>query len=586
MTPPCQYSTRTSLLLGLGLFIVFLALYLFSHISHFFNRDPLYYSLQVETQPWEGLFSDPHHLLYRPAARLWLGLWQAFGWKEGGMFPLQALSALAGAATVSLFCLLLLTLTRGLRVSLIGAAFLGFSYGLWRYSAEVYPHVFLLLFATAAALFLTQGLEGPGSRRLQPAQPKGCGYHPAPTEKQASDREPVCTFLLAGAFSGLGALFYQTGILFLFPALWLILTGGQMARSRRLLAALVFLATCLLLVALPYLGMAEHSGRQVADIFHYQHSASGWMGYGRLSPTSLLKAPIGAGNLFLGEVFAREHLSARPRVRELLASHSGIPLLPADEKAPSFAYLCPLYLLFGLSLGSLIWLCLLPFFHWRKMGRQFPFGRALALTWFAPYAAFAIWWFPENRQYWLGALPGLCLLLVLVARSAGRLRLLGVCAGLLALVNFLGSIAPDRQPQRNPLLQRTRALTGQVAPGDLVLTISAGELKHLSCYLEYYLRCRTVDLLGLFFHPEGSSKGGSIIRQEISRAWAENRRVFLIDEALGSPLVCQQIAKYKHTLPGEAKSVLEGFLCDYRKEPVVLFRGRPLLWRLEPLSPS
>jgi hypothetical protein len=121
-----------------------------------------------------------------------------------------------------------------------------------------------------------------------------------------------------------------------------------------------------------------------------------------------------------------------------------------------------------------------------------------------------------------------------------------------------------------------------IGPKDLVVTISAGELKHLSCYLEYYLGCRTVDLLGLFFGAGDSSAGANLIPAEMKRIWPEGGEVFLVSEALGTPLACQQIAKYKGISSEEARAVLEKFLSEYRMTPVVFFSGEPLIYRLEP----
>jgi len=558
----------------LGLFACFLLLYLWSHISNFFNRDPLYYALQVETSPsWAALLSDRHHLLYRPVARLWFTLWQALGYREGAIFPLQALSALVGAAAVAIFFLLCLRLTQSRRWALLAAAFLGFSYGMWRYSAEAYPHIFLLLFTVSAALALAVG--------LQENAPAGLPRH------------RLRAFSVAGILTALAALFYQTGVFFAVAALWLILARRQASRSSRASAALAFLLPCFAL-ALLYLWVITSQERGIGGILHYQYGPSGWMGYGKIMPANLLKAPVGAANLFVGEVFAREHLSALPKVKGILISHSGIPALPHDGAPPSLAALLPLYLLLGASLLALVRLIFLVFFNWRRMGEQFPLGRALAMVWLIPYAAFPIWWFPENRQYWLGALPPLCLLFSLAAKACphpgspakrpGGLRLLALSAGLLALTNLFGSIGPDRRPESNPLLQRTYALADIIGPRDLVITMSAGELKHLSCYLEYYLRCRTVDLLALFFSPKGEAAGRERILQEISLASSEGGRIYLISEAMTSPLIYRQIAKYKSVSPEQVEKVLQGFLSPLNPTLVVSFSGKPLLHRLEPAS--
>lgn len=537
----------------------FLALYLWSHIANFFNRDPLYYALQVATGSWASLFGDRHHLLYRPAARLWLLGWQALGYKGGAMWPLQALSAAVGAATVAVFYLLCLRLTQRRRTALVGALLLGFSYGLWRYSAEAYPHVFLLFFTSLAALALARGLqrsgEAPGRGRLDLAA--------------------------AGACCALGALFYQSGFLLLFSAVAVVLAQRTLLRRRRLAGALLLTVTCLILLATPYVLAMAGQGAGLSSLAHYQYGPSGWMGYGKVGLGNLAKAPIGAGNLFLGEVFAREQLSAAPRVRNYLVEHSGVPFVPGDKALPSAAELAALYALFFLAGALLIWFVGLAIAKWHKLGREFPLGRRLALAWLLPFALFPIWWFPENRQYWMGALAPLCLLLVLGAQAAGRLRWLALCAGLLATVNLFGSIVPDRQPENNPLLQRTIALQEVVNPNDLVITISAGELKHLSCYLEYYLRVRTVDLLGLFFNPEGEAAGRTVLLREMARTRREGGQIFLIAEGLGSPLACRQIAKYKQITPQEAKAALGKFLGRFESHPAVSFAGKPLLYRVE-----
>ena len=537
----------------------FLALYLWSHIANFFNRDPLYYALQVETGSWASLFGDRHHLLYRPAARLWLLGWQALGYKGGAIWPLQALSATGGAATIAVFYLLCLRLTQRRRTALVGALLLGFSYGLWRYSAEVYPHVFLLLFGSLAALALVRGLQRSG-------EAAGWGR---------------LDLALAGACCALGALFYQSGFLLLFSAVAVVLAQRTLLLRRRIAGALLLTVTCLILLATPYVLAMAGQGAGLGSLAQYQYGPSGWMGYGKVGLANLAKAPIGAGNLFLGEVFAREQLSGLPRIRNYLVEHSGVPFVPSDKARPSAAELAALYALFFLAGALLIWFGILAITRWRKLGREFPLGWRLARAWLVPFALFPIWWFPENRQYWMGALAPLCLLLVLGAQAAGRLRWLALCVGLLATVNLFGSIVPDRQPENNPLLQRTIALRNVVNPNDLVITVSAGELKHLSCYLEYYLRAHTVDLLGLFFNPQGEEAGREVLLGEIARTRRGGGQVYLIAEGLGSPLACRQIAKYKQITPQAAQATLRKFLRPYERYPTVIFAGKPLLYRVE-----
>ena len=567
-----SHKSPTDRLLTFLLFAAALALYLFSRIGNYFNRDPLEYALDIESGSLAILLSDPHHLLFRPLGLLWYSLWKLAGWQGRSLVPLQTLSALAGAATVALFFAILRKLGCSRRWSCAGAAFLASSYAVWRYSVEVYPHIFLLLFL---ALTLRLALE---------ARQRGRAW-----------------WALVGLANGLAVLFYQTAIL-LIPAILVAACHRQPSFAAAARRAGAYLVSLLLIVAGLYAAALIATGKTgspaaiLSYLTSYAQGMGPWMGYGRLSLASLLKAPVGIANLFVGEVFLRQQAASSPLAHKFLLQHTRVPPLPSFSPSVWTPATCLLAAISLISLlGLAVWICS-AFRRWRRVSSPgFPVA-SVCVSWLIPFGLFAFWWFPENRQYWMGVLLPLVLLLFLPLANAdpaaSRTSLprpsfaVWLYLPILFTTNLFGSILPDHDSTHNPLLTRTRLLLGTVHSGDLVVAASAGQNKHLAPYLEYYLGCKTLDLVSLFFSPQGWPAAAAQAQREIARSLSLNHRAFALAEAVASPSVPWQIARYSTLPPPRVIANIRGLFAPWKLRPVAWQDGDIFIYQVvQPEAP-
>ena len=109
--------------------------------------DAFWYAWDVETAPWPGLL-HPHHMLYLPICRLvWLVV-RALGLADRAYPALVVTGAItAAAAIVVSWDILVRRLNFDGSLAALAAGLLAFSYGFWRYSAEVEVYAFALLWS-------------------------------------------------------------------------------------------------------------------------------------------------------------------------------------------------------------------------------------------------------------------------------------------------------------------------------------------------------------------------------------------------------------------------------------------------------
>ena len=254
----------TSIRLGLNrryaapiaLFFGALLLYL-ATLTQVHTFDALSYVTSVERKPWTELF-HPHHLAYGPLGALALAIGRALGYTGGAALPLQLLNAIAGAAGVALFFVIVRRVTCRPDLGLGAALLLGAAYAYWYYAVEIEVYTVAALFLLICLSLLVGLIERPW--------PSG--------------------MLLLGIAQGAAVLFHQTNILFCVPALVTLLAAHRwgMARQawvgvRQLVAYALALA---LTVGLPYLfvGVVVSGFRSWGDFVAWltEYARTGWWG--------------------------------------------------------------------------------------------------------------------------------------------------------------------------------------------------------------------------------------------------------------------------------------------------------------------
>ncbi len=473
--------------LPLLLFGAFLALYLLT-LTDVHTYDALSYILDVDRKPWAELF-HPHHLAYGPLGALIRSVALGLGWQGSAAVLIQGANALAGAAGVALFFVLLREVSgSGLQAG-VGALLLASSYAFWYYAVEVEVYTIAALFLILALWLLVRLL-----------------------------RQPSSTLALGlGVVQGFAVLFHQTNVLLVIPALWVVWRSGDEGGKRWLRQAqptaqptakhlrwlrqaqptaqptakptllLAYLLPLGLIVAGAYLGV----GVGVSGFRHWEqlytwmtdYAHTGWWG-GAVDGNKL--AGLGRG---LSTSFA---------------------------ESPAGAWL-------GLGLVGLL------LSNLRGL-RQAPAGLVgLLLLWLATYGAFFLWWEPENIEFWIASLPAFYLLLVLCLTDRVRLGV-GVALALVML-GMNGVAITDRGDARTDLQRQIAgALALQSGPGDL-LVVPDGLLE---LYLPYYAQRENLTGLTQAMNQSGADWDLACQRlhERVELTLASGYGVLLADEAL------------------------------------------------------
>ncbi|MBI5882032.1 MAG: hypothetical protein HZB91_02885 [Elusimicrobia bacterium] len=118
--------------------------------SHFFNFDGVACAIAVEISDWRHL-THGNHLGYGVVGALFFKLWQSVGYQGHSLFTLQVLDSLLGAASVGVFCSLLLGAGMGPLVAALASAGLALSYAWWFWSLEAQVYMLGSLFLALAA---------------------------------------------------------------------------------------------------------------------------------------------------------------------------------------------------------------------------------------------------------------------------------------------------------------------------------------------------------------------------------------------------------------------------------------------------
>jgi hypothetical protein len=454
------------------------ALYL-AMLSRNYLGDGVKFAFQIERGDPVSLL-QPRHLGYPLVGWWFYRLWQALGWTGRALLPLQALSALGGAACVGLMFCAAARLGGSCRAAMVAAAGFGVSRGVWLYATDaesVAPSL-------ALALGVLLGLLGDGA-----------GQRPG-------------RVISVGLLWGLSVLMHASNVLIL-PAI---------------VTAYLFVDAAPLRARLTRLGLCLGAGTAIVVV-----------GYGLAMEVVLgADAPTVTnmgGLLGLGEWSAWEAKDLAHGAYGFLKALVGYPGLGPDASTATFiarstrGELARFVAYYGAA--ALAAVAPLAAFVRRTLARGARRDRwALAIlgAWAAAHGAAAVVWVPGDVQFWAPVLApwwlGVALLLRPTAtpsRAPVSRVPVGLAIGLAATIvvaNAWSFALPNRRIANNRAYQVTLSLAERTGPDDVLLITGADRL---GLYLPYFAGrwpLRMPDLL----------PGGDLTEEDLARATIERAR--------------------------------------------------------------
>ncbi len=225
--------------------------------------------------------------------------------------------------------------------------------------------------------------------------------------------------------------------------------------------------------------------------------------------------------------------------------------------------------LVGLLLLGLAVLCLR-----RVRGSRNTIGIAM-LTWLAVYAAFFIWWEPDNIKFWIASLPPALILLVLGLRheriwGASAWMALGI-VGLIATINY-DTLRRQGDPATD--LQRViaRELGVRSGPADLLLVPDGMQ----ELYLPYYeSHDNQISLNQALIEAGNWPAACRLVQARIDTSLHAGATALIADQALHPPELLLQRARID-------QASIDSCFAPYRNSltPLELPTAVPHYWRL------
>ena len=490
------------------LLIVFYALT--RTLNHSESYDSINYALFAENFPL-GTAPDSRNILFHALNRVLFVASEWLGLEIGALDLICWVSILAGAFSVVLFAQLM---HRRFSVSPFaawtGAAFLGLTYGFWRYTgaAEVYmPSIFLIL-CSLTMIFKFLEDEAQNQRWL----------------------------LAASVLSGIAVLFYQPNVIVLFAATFILFCS----RSRffafvrySALAALVVIGG--LVVA--YM-MVEGEVPAPNELVSFVTARNDEFRSSTPVHIALVKFVLAFGH----DLFSAHWTRTLDPVRTALDPH--IPGCVYNFNVVAFAGKGIQYLT---AIAAVLFIPLLAMFvrlHWIA-SRKWDFGRPKNRT------LFLVGWMglmglivgtidPGSFEAWIPALvPFAALLTVFVIEPCfqmGKQRTLVVFLLLLFCYNFFGGIMIWRNSEGDYFFHKTAWIRKELTDQDTVL-LNEFDYRMVD-YLGYYSDARIVHLTGddrvtiARSHPEIHSVS---LDEFLTKHAADQRRLFVMDDVLAPP---------------------------------------------------
>ena len=484
-----------AVVVGLGLAVLYA---LTRSGNHRETEDSVAFAVRVRDAPPADLLEGTH-LAYLTVGRAFASLARAAGLTEDPLRALQMLDAILAGAAIGGLWLLLRSAGLAPLTAAASAGTAALSYGYWRNAVEVEVYAFsaaMLVGCLAAAWFAARA---PGVR----------------------------AFAVLGLANGVAVLAHVTNVLFAFAAAAAVVLAAR-AERRGPVAAVPWVATYVAaaaFVVLPAYGVAAavHGLGSPAEVREWFFERTGEGGdYGTVSPANLAEGAFGSGRALLGGHFA---LSLEP-IREFLMTHFAgktfseeLFFLEGLPRSVAVALLV-LTLVAAASVASLA-------AGWLRRPALDPEQRTLAIlavTWLVPFALVILWWEPLNIELWYAVwLPAAVLLgLPLHARNRGALVVTMVGATL--VVNFVGSVLPQRDEDRDLWRAKTSWYRTHVRPDDLV--VSNGYV--WSSYLRYLVDAEILDIEDVFREVETEREALRELRRRVAAA---SGRVLVSGEA-------------------------------------------------------
>ncbi len=549
----------TTLLLGFGLGIFFLYLYL-SHLSFNYTFDGLAFSAQVEKDNLPlHLYFHPHHLLYTFLGRLFFLWGRAHGATWDGLVALQFFNLLTGVVGILILFHLMVRETNDRLAALLSASGLAFTHSYWYFSTIPGVRVFATVTPLLAWYVLTY----------------------------LRNKPPFFGWIL-GAAHALAVLGHQTNLLLVLAFLGGIFLIHEKTRWERLRASLYYLASlsALVLAAYAVVGRYVYFRKTYHDwlwwVFSYFHASQKWGGY--FKPSGFERGGGAMVHAFL------------PGVPSLKALYLSLTYGTAETILQN-AVLVLLALLL-LRLGH----------HWAHH-RQAVWVSVLWLTAFVP---FFVWWEPWNIEFWVSSTIPCWVLMGLVVsdlsqwfgspiiRWANRSVALAAGSCLLILLftyNVQGSAVKSRLLNHYDYKGLLGALDWKVRVDDLLVLDGINNVHYYvdrfqkRKYLSLYNFLRTYKTIGdkeTGKTPEKESNAASMpypdpwadLSRSFQQTWKHHRKVWILTEAVDDFDGGRQLLEETLKLPeGRVREFFE----QYQLKPIT-YSGRVYFYEvLKPL---
>ena len=508
-------------------------------LNHSESYDSLNYALFAENFPL-GTSPDSRNILFHALNRIlfvtsdWLGL------NIGALELIVSVSVLTGALSVVLFARLM---KRRFGVSAFaawtGAAFLGLTYGFWRYTgaAEVYlPSIFLIL-CSLTLIFKFLDDESQNWRSL----------------------------VAASILSGIAVLFYQPNIIVLFFATFILFCSSSRFFSfvrYSVVGALVVVGG----LVVSYL-MIEGEVPGPSELVSFVTSRNGEFRSRPAIHLALIKFVLAFGH----DLFSAHWTRTLDPVRTALDPH--IPGCVYNFNVVVYAAKGIQYLT---AIAAVLFIPVVAMFlrlNWiasRKWKITRPDNRTLFLIgWMSSLGLIVGTIDPGSFEAWIPVLvPFVGLLTVFVIEPCcqlGKQRTLIAFLLLVFCYNFFGGIMVWRNPQGDYFFHKTAWIRQELTEQDTVL-LNAFDYRMVD-YLGYYSDARIVHLTGADqvmidrSHPEIHTVS---VDEFLAEQSADQRRLFVMDDVLSpSPQI-------KSCRSGEEKFEAATKLAERLKSQAVL----------------
>jgi hypothetical protein len=443
------------------------------------------------------LFHVVMRLLYRAAHAIYDGV--------TGHAVLLTVSALSASAGLVLFGRLLNRhFGVSLPASLLGAGFLGASYGFWRYSveAEVYaPSLFLIM----AVLSLVFGAED-----------------------RAEVTREWTVLAPAGGLAGLAVLFYQANAIPLFLALPVLLLhrGGFL----RLVA---YGAAGAGVVLLGYVvAFLVDEGRPITVgalyTFVFDRFSEFELDQGLLA--AIVKSIVTLGHVVVSGNWVFGLNDVASAVNEAVELREYDRMVFAASRAGSVFVYLPLFTLAALVAIGVSTICIAVRAHrYPSLDRRLAF----ALTWFGLYAFANGRLAPQMPEVWILTLPPITILFVLLVIEpcilAGRRTMPTILLATLVVHNAIGGIGVIHGADGDYYRAKGEWLLNNATEDDLVVLPATGGFRDFLCYVGGLRAVATIDAQSCLRHERRN------VLQLIEATRERGGQIFVFDEFFEPP---------------------------------------------------